>query len=174
MKIIKKLGSRKSAGHDNIKADLIKCVAREVAKPLSAIVNMSLSHGMFPDELKIAKVVPIYKKENPESFGNCRPVSVLPCISKIFERIVYNRSYDFLSKMIYCIKNILVFVQIILHMAVIDFVNDVSKAIDDGMNTVGIFMGLSKAFDTIDHGTLLEKLYHYGFRGLPHDWFKVI
>ena len=57
-------------------------------------------------------------------------------------------------------------------MAVIDFVNDVSKAIDDGMNTVGIFMDLSKAFDTIDHGILLEKLYHCGFRGVPHDWFK--
>ena len=76
---------------------------------------MSLSHGIFPDELKIAKVVPIYKKENPEFFGNYRPVSVLPCISKIFERTVYNRSYDFLLKMIYCIKNSMVFVQIILH-----------------------------------------------------------
>ena len=113
--IIKKLGSRKSAGHDNIKADLIKCVADEVAKPLSAIINMSLSHGIFPDELKIAKVVPIYKKESPESFGNYRPVSVLPCISKIFERIVYNRSYDFLCKNDILYKNSMVFVQIILH-----------------------------------------------------------
>ena len=77
---------------------------------------MSLSNGIVPDELKIAKVVPIYKKENPEIFGNYRPVSVLPCISKILERIVYNRSYDFFClKMNYCIKNSTDFVQIIRH-----------------------------------------------------------
>ena len=158
MKIIKKLGSRKSAGYDNIKAYLIKCVADEVVKPLSAIINMSLSHGIFPDELKIAKVVPIYKKENPESFGNYRPVSVLPCISKIFECIVYNRSYDFLCKNDILYKKQYGFrSNHSTYMAVIDFVNDVSKAIDDGMNyTVGIFMDLSKAFDTIDHGILLK------------------
>ena len=57
-------------------------------------------------------------------------------------------------------------------MAVVDFINDVSKAIDDGMNTVGIFMDLSKAFDTIDHNILLAKLYHYGFRGVSQKWFE--
>ena len=97
-KIINKLWSRKSAGHDNIRADLIKCVASEIAKLLSIIFNASLSSGIFPDELKVAKVVPIYKKDYPQEFGNYRPVSVLPCISKILERIVYNRSYEFLSK----------------------------------------------------------------------------
>ena len=61
-KIINKLGSRKSAGHVNIRADLIKCVASEIAKPLSIIFNASLSSGIFPNELKVAKVVPIYKK----------------------------------------------------------------------------------------------------------------
>jgi len=62
------------------------------------IFNKSLCTGIVPDEFKIAKVVPIYKKENPEVFGNYRPVSVLPCLSTILERIVYNRSYDFLCK----------------------------------------------------------------------------
>ena len=56
--------------------------------------------------------------------------------------------------------------------AVIELVNDVSKAIDDDMNTVGIFMDLSKAFDTIDHSILLEKIYHYSFREVLHDWFN--
>ena len=83
------------AERDNIKAYLIKCVANEILKPMAIIFNMSLSNGIVPDELKKVKVVPIYKKENPEIFGNYRPVSVLPCISKILERIVYNRSYDF-------------------------------------------------------------------------------
>ena len=173
LKIIKKLGSRKSAGRDNIKADLIKCVANEIVKPLAIIFNMSLSNGIVPDELKIAKVVPIYKKENPEIFGNYRPVSVLPCISKILERIVYNRSYDFLSKNELLYKKQYGFrTNHSTYMAVVDFINDVSKAIDDGMNTVGIFMDLSKAFDTIDHNILLAKLYHYGFRGVSQKWFE--
>ena len=62
------------------------------------VFNVSLSTLVVSDELKIAKVVPIYKKGHPELFGNCRPVSVPPCLSKILEFIVYNRSYDFLCK----------------------------------------------------------------------------
>ena len=132
-----------------------------------------LSTGVVPDELKIAKVVPIYKKDNPELFGNYRPVSVLPCLSKILERIVYNRSYDFLCK-----NNILYQKQYgfrsnhSTYMAVLDFVNDISSAIDRGMKTIGIFMDLLKAFDTIDHNILLNKLSHYGFRGISYDWFQ--
>ena len=57
-------------------------------------------------------------------------------------------------------------------MAVVDFINDVSKAIDDDMNTVGIFMDLSKAFDTIDHNILLAKSYHYGFRVVSQKWLE--
>ena len=62
------------------------------------IFNTSLSTGIVPDNLNIAKVVPIFKKENPQIFGNYRPVSVLPCLSKILERIVYNRAYEFLIR----------------------------------------------------------------------------
>ena len=57
-------------------------------------------------------------------------------------------------------------------MAVIDFINAVTKAIDQNINTVGIFMDLSKAFDTMDHDILLSKLYHYGFRGISQEWFS--
>ena len=170
-KIISKLGNRKSAGHDNVKSDLIKQVTHEIAYPLSIVFNKSLSQGIVPDDFKIAKVVP--KKDNPKIFGNYRPVSVLPCLSKILERLVYKRTYEFLSK-----NNILYKKQYgfrtnhSTYMAVIDFIKDVSEAIDEGMNTIGIFMDLSKAFDTIDHDILLTKLYHYGFRGISYEWFR--
>ena len=85
-KIISKLENRKSASHDNVKSDLIKQVAHEIAYPFSIVFNKSLSQGIVPDDFKIAKVVPIYKKDNTEIFGNYRPVSVLPCLSKILER----------------------------------------------------------------------------------------
>ena len=134
---------------------------------------MSLSNGIVPDELRAAKVVPIYKKENPFIFGNYRPVSVLPCSSKILERIVYNRSYDFLSKNELLYKKQHGFrTNHSTYMAVVDIINDISKAIDYDMNTVGIFMDLSKAFDTIDHNILLAELYHYGFRGVSQKWFE--
>ena len=60
------------------------------------------------------------------------------------------------------------------YMDVLDFVDEISKAIDNDMYTIGIFMDLSKAFDTIDHGILLQKLYHYGFRGVSNEWFVII
>ena len=125
--------------------------------------------------MKIAKVVPIYKKDSPELFGNYRPVSVLPCFSKILERIVHNRCYEFLTK-----HDILYEKQYGFRnkhstyrpMAVLDFVKNISNAIDKDMYTAGIFMDLSKAFDTINHEIFLNKLYHYRFRGVSYEWFQ--
>ena len=131
IKIVNKLGTYKRPGHDSLKPDVVKNVAKEIAYPLMLIFNVSLSTGVVPDELKIAKVVLIYKKDNPELCGNYRPVSVLPCLSKILERIVYTRSYDFLCK-----NNMLYQKQYgfrsnhSTYMAVLDFVNDISSAID--------------------------------------------
>ena len=76
----------------------MKQITSEIPYPLKLICHLSLSTGVFPNDFKIAKVVPIYKKDNPENFGNYRPVSVLPCFSKILERIMYNRCYDFITK----------------------------------------------------------------------------
>ena len=173
LKIIKKFGNGKSPGHDKIKIDLVKQIANEIAYPLKLIINTSLSTGIVPDEFKIAKVIPIYKKDNPEMFGNYRPVSVLPCLSKVLERIVYNRSYDFLTKYDILYKKQYGFrTNHSTYMAVLDFINSVGKAVDEGMLTVGVFMDLSKAFDTIDHNVLLYKLNHYGFRGVCNKWFQ--
>ena len=82
IKVIKKLGSRKSPGHDRLKSDLVKQIAEDIALPLKIIFNISLHTGSVPDNLKIAKVVPIHKKDNPELLGNYKPVTVLPCFSK--------------------------------------------------------------------------------------------
>ena len=97
IKIINKFNSNKGPGNDNIGNFIIKKVANEIVKPLTMIFNLSISTGIVPEMLKIAKVVPIYKKNDAEKFSNYRPVSLLPCFSKILERLVFNRCVEYID-----------------------------------------------------------------------------
>ena len=97
IQIISKFKQNKSAGHDDIGNLIVKRVANEIALPLTIIFNESFSTGIVPEDLKTAKVIPIYKKENAEEFSNYRPVSILPCFSKILERLVFNRCMQFID-----------------------------------------------------------------------------
>ena len=89
LKIINTFDQNKSAGHDDIGNFIIKKVANEITHPLTAILNLSLSTGRVPSQLKLAKVIPIYKKDDVEILSNYRPISLLPCFSKILERLVF-------------------------------------------------------------------------------------
>ena len=88
----------KSAGHDDIDFHVVKQCFGELSRPLKYLFDLSLQKGIFPNKMKIAKVTPIYKSGDTESLGNYRPISVLPCFSKILERIMYNRLYKFLTE----------------------------------------------------------------------------
>ena len=106
-------------------------------------------------------------------FSNYRPVSVLSSFSKIIERLVFNRCVDFIDK-----HNILSTNQSGFHtghstyMAIVDFVDKICNAVENNQQSIGIFLYLSKAFDTIDHNILLHKLTYYGFRSKALDWFS--
>lgn len=128
--------------------------------------------GVFPDDLKIAKVSPIFKADDKLLVNNYRPISVLPVFSKILEKIVYNRLIEYLNRM-----NILTDKQFGFRekhstfMAILNIIDKISDEIDNKNLSLGVFIDLSKAFDTINHKIMLNKLYHYGIRGITHDWF---
>ena len=127
----------------------------------------------MPHDFKKAKVIPLYKNGDPKLICNYRPISILPCLSKLLERLVANRLNTFLTK-----YNILHNSQygfranFSTQTALIDLVDKISSSLDKCNHTIGLFLDLSKAFDTIDHVILLSKLERYGIRGKALDWFK--
>ena len=96
--LVRKMKASTTSGHDGISSNLLKAVLPEINSTLIHIFNLSLSTGVVPSQLKIAKVVPIYKAGDSHLFNNYRPISILPSISKVLERIIYNRIFDFISK----------------------------------------------------------------------------
>ena len=92
------LKPNKTPGYDNINVNIVKKIYKELKTPLMRIFNLSLSTGIFPDKLKIAKVSPIFKNSEKDLLTNYRPISVLPCFSEILERIMYDRLYSYLTE----------------------------------------------------------------------------
>ena len=141
-----------------------------ISAPLANIINLSLQKGIFPDKLKIAKVIPSYKGDDPSHFTNYRPISLLSNFSKVFEKVLYNRMIKFAEQ-----YNILYRCQFGLrknYSTSHALINRISSAIDQRETTVGAFLDLSKAFDTLDHQILFTKLEDYGIRDVALQWIK--
>ncbi|MFZ2538567.1 MAG: reverse transcriptase family protein [Oscillospiraceae bacterium] len=135
--------------------------------------NDSLTSGTFPDALKIAKVIPIFKSGNITNISNYRPISVLPAISKVYEKLVYSRLNKYLIDNTILHSNQFGFrPKLSTSLAMLQLVDELSQAIDEGKITVGVFVDLAKAFDTVNHKILLQKLEFYGLRGVVYQWFS--
>lgn len=150
---------------------LIKKIISCIVTPLTFIFNQSLMAGKFPKGMKIAKVIPIYKSGDKHLFSNYRPISLLSQFSKIVEKVFAKRLNDFISKHnILCEQQYGFRTNRTTSHALIDFIEQITNATERHEYTVGIFLDLQKAFDTIDHKILLSKLQKYGIRGLAHEW----
>ena len=104
--IIKNLKSKSSFGHDNISTKILLKLLPILCQPVTLIINQSLRTGKFPDRLKIAKIIPVYKKEDPNLIKNYCPISILSSISKVFEKVVYEQIYSYLITNNYLCNNI--------------------------------------------------------------------
>ena len=162
--IFKELKPKTSSGEDGISNKLLKNIQAEIVKPLTLIINQCFVTGIFPDELKIAKVIPLYKKGITYLLDNYRPISLLPCVSKIVEKVMHKQIYDFLEtfKLLYrsqygsrkCHST---------ELAVLELVDHLIEQMDDYKVPLNIYLDLSKAYDTLPHDILLYKLQYYGF-----------
>lgn len=172
-KTIQKLKSKTSCGYDGLSTKYLKQISSILSPTLALITNQSLLTGIFPEKLKIAKVLPLFKKGNQHVFDNYRPISLLPSISKVIERIVYDQLYEYFSKNHLIYDSQYGFRQ--LHsteLAALEITDRLSQNMDKGKISITIYLDLSKAFDTLDHEILLDKLHYYGIRNTSNDWFR--
>ena len=162
-----------AAGWDDLKSTMIKHIKESITTPLVHICNRSFETSIFPSELKIANVVPIYTSGDEMVFSNYRPVSVLPVFSKLLERLVYNRLISHINE-----NKLLYECQFgfqkgkSTHLAIMMLVDKITEALDQGECVVGVFLDFSKAFDTVDHNILLQKLHKYWICGVELLWFE--
>ena len=172
LKIIKNFTNKPSSGYDNINSIFIKKMQNQLSLPITILVNQSLATGIFPEKLKIAKIIPLYKKNDDDKMSNYRPISLLPVFSKIFEKVVQNQLYNYLST-----NNLLFESQhgfrenYSTETATIELVDYLKLQIDNKHNPLCLFLDLSKAFDTINFDILLLKLKHLGINNIALNWF---
>lgn len=173
VEVITHLKNKSSVGFDNISIRVLKSVGSSIAKHLAYLINLSITTGKFPTSLKLATVIPILKKNNPEDIANYRPISILSVISKVIEKLVYKRIYEFLSKF-----NIISDSQHgfrkgkSTQSAATELFEFIYAQLDKGQKVAGIFFDLSRAFDSIRFDFIENKLYNLGIRGIILEWLK--
>ena len=171
--LIKNLPNKTSCGHDQISNELLKNLVSSISYPLSKIFNQSISEGIYPDQMKLAEIIPLYKGKDTDNVINYRPISLLVTMSKVIEKLIYKRMIKFIDK-----YNLLYDSQYGFRSkrscehAIMELIGNIIESKNLKHHSCALFLDLSKAFDTLNHDILLEKLDKYGIRGICNDWFR--
>ena len=172
-KVIKGLNPSKASGPDEVSPRLLREGAEALSLPLHRLFNSSLTLHIFPDPWKLASVTPIHKKDQKDLTNNYRPISLLSCIGKCFERCVFNIVFEFLVD-----NNLITMLQSgfipgdSTTNQLLYLYDSFSKALDDGKEVRIVFCDISKAFDRVWHKGVLFKLQQMGINGGLLEWFK--
>lgn len=172
LKIVGSLDPNTSCGIDGVSTKALKCVINLIVSALTKCINNCLDNGIFPDSMKVAKVSPIHKTGPKYDPYNYRPISVLPVISKIFEKVLHTRLESFLNSKNFFYKKQYGFRQKSNTLAAtIDLITAIKNKIDQKQIALGIFIDLKKAFDTVSHQILIKKLQLIGIEGKALEIF---
>ena len=173
LKTIETLPTKNSSGFDGISSKLFKKLAPTIIKPLTLLLTQVFNTGIFPDKLKVAKVIPVFKKGNPTIINNYRPISLLPVVSKVMEKILANQLSSYFESKKLFVNNQYGFRDgHSTEYAALELVDRIITKMDNNEVPISIFLDLSKAFDTLNHKILLNKLKYYGIEGVPLQLFK--
>lgn len=171
--VVKMMNNKRSFGYDGVPMTLIKRHFIHIVKPVCFLINSAFRSGIFPDALKKSIVMPSYKKNDKNDLSNYRPISLITSFAKIFEKILSNRILKFFRKF-----NVLTTKQ---HgftenkstdTVIFEFLQCITLSLERGEIPAGLFVDFSKAFDCVDHKTLLLKLERSGIRGMPLKLFE--
>src|SRR6218665_2527213 len=166
------LKNSSSAGVDDINPSIARSSISLVATPLSWIINCSFNLGLVSDSLKIAKIIPIFKLGVSNLITNYRPISVLPYFSKILEKLMAIRLTTYLDKFALLSPVQFGFQRdLSTYVALTDMQTSIRDAMNSNKYSLGVFFDISKAFDTVNHALLLNKLEYHGIRGVAKQWF---
>ena len=169
MCIISKLPNKKSTGYDEISTETIKILSAVISPTLSLIINKCILNGTVPDEMKVSKIKPLFKKGNVTLLNNYRPISLLPCVSKIFERVLFNQLYEYFDR-----NDLLTQQQYgfrknhSTEFAAMELIDRVANLLELGKIPFNLYIELSKAFDVLNH----DKLEFYGLNDLTIKLIK--
>ena len=156
-----------ASGADFLSLRVLKYVFSEICDQVCVLFNMCLKVGVFPDFMKIARVVPLFKGGEKNLPNDYRPISLLPVLSRVFEKLISGRMVDFLENKKYFSKTQFGFRKAMsTDQALLFLTTFVNDALDQGWKVASVFLDIVKAFDAVDHGILLVKLRNCGFRGM--------
>ena len=172
-KLIRKLNIKKSCGYDSISNKILKFSSSVITPFIVKLFNECIKNGIFPDCFKTAQVVPLFKGGEREDRTCYRPISLLPAVGKLLEKVISVRTTKFLQKNNAFSNHQFGFREgFSTEYAILDIYEKLLCNLDKGLSSCAIFLDLAKAFDSVDHGVLLSKLPKYGIRGKSFDFFK--